>query len=192
MGFRTAGINLYYIGGLLLFLLYSLELQGQTLTPQEEYLKLLQQTLDNCRKENARLMKLIPDSIRYAVAPPHRPLTFRANNITWNEEGKQVSMYQVITELPVEEVQHRVTKFLQSMGHAVAFGDTVETSPLILPELHPVKLKASWLVEDYEPGFSMLKVWFRMPDGTYLNPENYPGYHQSIEGILKQLFHGSK
>jgi hypothetical protein len=160
--------------------------------PQEAYLKLLQQTLDNCRKENERLMKLLPDSLRYPVTPAYKPLTFRANNITWNEDGKQISMYQVISELPVEAIQHRVEHFLQSMGHAVHFGDTVRTDALVLSELHPVKVKAWWVVEEYEPGFAMLKVWFRMPDGTYLNPENYPGYHKSIEAILKRMFYGNR
>lgn len=159
---------------------------------QQELIRLLQQTLESCRKENERLQKLVPDSLRYSSASSKRPLAFRANNITWREDGKQISMYQVISELKISEVQSRVSQFLQSRGYVASFADTVKIEQLVLPELHPVKVRAWWVVEEYEPGFSVLKAWFRMPDGTYLNPDNYPGYHTSIQSILKRIIHGAE
>jgi hypothetical protein len=173
-----------------LFAAFSGRAQGQS--AEQELIQLLQQTLESCRKENERLLKLLPDSLKYPQTPSKKPLTFRGNNITWNEHGKQISVYQVISELSVSEMQTRVISFLNSRGYVADFSDTLRVDPLILPELHPVKVRSGWIVEPYEPGFSALKVWFRMPDGTYLNPDNYPGYHSSIQTILKRIFYGAE
>ena len=167
---------------------------AQQSDPVKEAMEMLSQTLEACRKENERLRKLLPDSLQFAHQPTRKPLQFRANNITYYTEGKSVSMYQIITELPIPQVQQRVVAFLNSRGYQGDFEqtDTVVNEVLVLPELHPVKVKARWTVEEYEPGFSMLKVWIRMPDGTWLNPDNYPGYHTEMTRILRQMFNGTK
>jgi hypothetical protein len=170
----------------------SLNGMAQSQNPEQELIQLLQQTLEACRKENERLLKLLPDSVKYPIIPGKKPLTFRGNNITWNDEGKQISVYQVISELTLSEMQTRVISFLNSRGYMADFNDTLRVDPLILPELHPVKVRSGWIVEPYEPGFTVLKAWFRMPDGTYLNPDNYPGYHAAIQAILKRIFHGAE
>lgn len=167
---------------------------AQQTEPVKEALEMLSQTLEACRKENERLRKLLPDSLQFAHPPQRKPLQFRANNITYYTEGKSVSMYQIITELPIPQVQQRVVAFLNSRGYQGNFEqtDTVVNEVLVLPELHPVKIKARWTVEEYEPGFSMLMVWIRMPDGTWLNPDNYPGYHTEMTRILRQMFNGTE
>lgn len=150
---------------------------------------ILQHALDVCRKENERLVKLLPDSLRNPATKEKRPLSFRANNITWREEQKQISMYQVITDLDTQTVHTRVIAFLNRRGYIPEGTDTLKIQTMVLPELHPVKVRAWWRIEQYEPGFSVLKAWFRMPDGSYLNPDNYPGYHQKIQELLKSIIH---
>lgn len=167
---------------------------AQQSEPVKEAMEMLRQTLEACRKENERLRKLLPDSLQFAHPPNRKPLQFRANNITYYTEGKSVSMYQIITELPIPQAQQRVVAFLNSRGYQGNFEttDTLVNDVLVLPELHPVKVKARWAVEEYEPGFSMLKIWIRMPDGTWLNPDNYPGYHTAMTRILRQMFNGAE
>lgn len=139
--------------------------------------------LEKCRSENERLRKLLPDSLAYPKQQGKRPLAIKINNITYTEHGKQYSMYQIITDIDRTRLREKVVHFLQDRGH-VPLGDTLEVHNLMLTELHPTRIHSHWLVENYEASLSVLKVWILLPGGAYLNPDNYPGYHEKISRLL--------
>jgi len=162
----------------------------QTDTIQSEHtIHLLRNALETCRSENIRLMQYVPDSVRYPRSIGKKPLAFRVNNITWRENRKQISMYQVLTEMEKEVMYKRIVTFLYQQNLNPVLDDTIQVDQFILPELYPAKMKATWVIEPFSDDLNVLKVWFRLPDGAYLNPENYPGYHEKISAILKYLFY---
>gem|GEM_PF-5825419 len=146
----------------------------------------LRTALEACRNENERLRKLVPDSLAYPQKTKQKPIPLRINNITYSIDRKQYSMYQVISDLPQTRIREKVVRFLQSRGHAPQ-GDTLLVNDLLLTELHPTRIQTSWVIENYEGVLSVLKVWILLPGGAYLNPENYPGYHEKISRLLTYI-----
>jgi hypothetical protein len=146
----------------------------------------LRTALEACRTENERLRKLVPDSLAYPKKPKQKPIPLRINNITYTIDRKQYSMYQVISDLPQTRTREKVVRFLQSRGYAPQ-GDTLLVNDLMLTELHPTRIQTTWVIENHEGILSVLKVWILLPGGAYLNPENYPGYHEKISRLLTYI-----
>jgi hypothetical protein len=147
--------------------------------------------LEKCRAENERLRKLLPDSLAYPKQPGKRPLAMKINNITYRSDGKQYSLYQVITDTDPTRLREKVVHFLQDRGH-VPQGDTLQVTDLMLTELHPTRIHTRWLIENHEASLSVLKVWILLPGGSYLNPENYPGYHEKISRLLTYIINDQR
>jgi len=165
-----------------------LQVGNSSLVPEDSIQQLKKELID-CQQENERLTRLLNERDINKPQVSTRPLPFRIQPKSWTCGQEVRSGFLVIQDRDSLQLMHQVQQVLVRQKLAFTGLDTIEIPYFQFSGLRQVYFRCRFTTQRLDAQQIGLLAMFQLPDGTWVMPDNYPGYYQRIYKYLEEMIH---